>query len=57
MKRALAEHGLDCSDIDRIVISHSHVDHYGEARIQKIESKGAVKTHPTGKLLGLTDKN
>lgn len=30
--RALAERGLSCEDIDRIVLTHSHVDHYGAAR-------------------------
>ncbi len=32
LKSALAEHGLTCDDIDRIVLTHSHIDHYGAVR-------------------------
>ncbi len=32
LTRALAEHGLTCNDIDRIVITHSHIDHYGAVK-------------------------
>ncbi|MFZ5563954.1 MAG: MBL fold metallo-hydrolase [Thermodesulfobacteriota bacterium] len=34
LEAALAEHGLCCGDIDRIVLTHSHIDHYGS--VQKI---------------------
>ncbi|MDY6903736.1 MAG: MBL fold metallo-hydrolase [Thermodesulfobacteriota bacterium] len=29
LERALSEHGLAMGDLDRIVLTHSHVDHYG----------------------------
>ncbi|MEW6079032.1 MAG: MBL fold metallo-hydrolase [Thermodesulfobacteriota bacterium] len=32
LKSALAEHGLTCDDIDRIVLTHSHIDHYGAVK-------------------------
>ena len=32
LKNALSEHGLACDDIDRIVLTHSHIDHYGAVR-------------------------
>ena len=32
LNNALAEHGLKFEDIDRIVLTHSHVDHFGIAR-------------------------
>ncbi|MDY6831890.1 MAG: MBL fold metallo-hydrolase [Thermodesulfobacteriota bacterium] len=34
LQKALAEHGMGCGDIDRIVLTHSHIDHYGS--VQKI---------------------
>lgn len=34
LQAALAEHGLGCGDIGRIVLTHSHIDHYGS--VQKI---------------------
>jgi len=30
--RALAELGLSCEDIDRILLTHSHIDHYGAVK-------------------------
>ncbi|MFW6236793.1 MAG: MBL fold metallo-hydrolase [Desulfosudaceae bacterium] len=30
--RALAELGLACEDIDRILLTHSHIDHYGAVK-------------------------
>ncbi len=30
--KALAEHGLSFSDVDRIVLTHSHIDHYGAVK-------------------------
>lgn len=32
LKNALAEHGLTFDDIDRIVLTHSHIDHYGAVK-------------------------
>lgn len=32
LKKALAEHGLTVDDIDRIVLTHSHIDHYGAVK-------------------------
>ena len=32
LQQALAEHGLSFDDIDRIVLTHSHIDHYGAVR-------------------------
>ncbi len=32
LKAALAEHGLTGDDLDRIVLTHSHIDHYGAVR-------------------------
>jgi len=32
LKKALKEHGLGFSDIDQIIVTHGHVDHFGAAR-------------------------
>ena len=32
LKRALSEHNIKFSDIDQIILSHGHPDHYGAAR-------------------------
>jgi glyoxylase-like metal-dependent hydrolase (beta-lactamase superfamily II) len=32
LKRALSEHGLTCDDIDQIVVTHSHLDHFGAVK-------------------------
>jgi glyoxylase-like metal-dependent hydrolase (beta-lactamase superfamily II) len=31
LEKGLAQHGLDVSDIARVIITHAHVDHYGQA--------------------------
>jgi glyoxylase-like metal-dependent hydrolase (beta-lactamase superfamily II) len=41
LKKALAEHGLCFSDIDRIIVTHGHPDHYGAAK--KIAKAGRAK--------------
>jgi len=43
LKKALWEHGIHFSDIDQIIISHGHPDHYGAARKIVKESKSKVK--------------
>ena len=43
LKRSLSEIGLNFSDIDQIVISHGHVDHYGAAQKIVEHSKGRAK--------------
>ena len=32
LRKALEEHGIRFSDIDNIVVTHGHVDHYGAAK-------------------------
>ena len=32
LRRAFTELGMTCSDIDQIVLTHGHIDHYGAAR-------------------------
>ncbi len=32
LERTLGELGMTCADIDRIVLTHGHIDHYGAAR-------------------------
>lgn len=41
LKKALAEHGLGFSDIDKIIVTHGHPDHYGAAK--KIVKAGRAK--------------
>lgn len=41
LKKALREHGLGFADIDRIIVTHGHPDHYGAAR--KIVKAGRAK--------------
>jgi len=41
LKKALGEHGLRFSDIDRIIVTHGHPDHYGAAK--KIVKAGRAK--------------
>ena len=41
LKKALREHGLHFSDIDRIIVTHGHPDHYGAAK--KIVKAGRAK--------------
>ena len=41
LKKALGEHGIRFSDIDNIVVTHGHVDHYGAAK--KIVKAGKAK--------------
>jgi glyoxylase-like metal-dependent hydrolase (beta-lactamase superfamily II) len=41
LKNALAEHGIGFSDIDRIIVTHGHPEHYGAAR--KIVKAGRAK--------------
>ncbi len=45
LKRRLRAHGLGVEDIDRVLITHGHVDHYGQAG-DIVEASGAeVWTH------------
>lgn len=41
LKNALKEHGLEFSDIKKIIVTHGHPDHYGAAR--KIVKAGGAK--------------
>ena len=41
LKKALGEHGIGFSDIDRIILTHGHPDHYGAAK--KIVKAGRAK--------------
>ncbi|MFP4040050.1 MAG: MBL fold metallo-hydrolase [Desulfosudaceae bacterium] len=43
LKGALAEHGLGCEDIDLIVLTHSHIDHYGAVGKILRESRSAIE--------------
>lgn len=47
LERALAEHDLQFSDIDQIIITHGHLEHYGAARtiVKKSARKPAVAAH------------
>lgn len=31
LQEGLAQHGLDVSDLSRVIITHAHIDHYGQA--------------------------
>lgn len=46
MRAALAEIGVASTDLQQIVISHSHLDHFGLARQLQRESGAAVLAHP-----------
>ena len=41
LKKALREHGIRFSDIEKIIITHGHIDHYGAAK--KIVEAGRAK--------------
>ncbi|MCX5849131.1 MAG: MBL fold metallo-hydrolase [Deltaproteobacteria bacterium] len=41
LQKALGEHGLRFADIDRIIVTHGHPDHYGAAK--KIVTAGRAK--------------
>lgn len=41
LKKALGEHGIGFSDVDRIILTHGHFDHYGAAK--KIVKAGRAK--------------
>lgn len=45
---ALAEIGIAAADLEQIVISHSHLDHFGLARRLQGASGAAVLAHPVG---------
>ncbi len=45
---ALAEIGVAAADLEQIVVSHSHLDHFGLARRLQSASGAAVLAHPVG---------
>lgn len=45
LKRALEEHGLGFSDIDKIIVTHGHPDHYGAAKKIVKAGKAKVASH------------
>lgn len=49
LKKALAEHGLCFSDIDRIIVTHGHPDHYGAAKKIVKAGRATVFAHPEDK--------
>ncbi len=46
MTAALAEIGVAVTDLEQIVVSHSHMDHFGLARRLQDESRAEVLAHP-----------
>ena len=51
LKKALKEHGLGFSDIDQIIITHGHVDHFGAARQIVRAGKAEVIVHAEDRAL------
>lgn len=49
LKKALGEHGLRFSDIDRIIVTHGHPDHYGAAKQIVKGGNAKVYAHPADK--------
>jgi len=49
LEKALGEHGLRFSDIDRILVTHGHPDHCGAAK--KVVKAGRAKLPRTRKIL------
>lgn len=49
LKKALAEHGLTFADIDRIIVTHGHPDHYGAAKQIVKGGKAKVYAHSADK--------
>lgn len=45
LKKALGEHGLSFSDIDRIIVTHGHPDHYGAAKKIVRAGRARVAAH------------
>jgi glyoxylase-like metal-dependent hydrolase (beta-lactamase superfamily II) len=45
LARALGEHGLRFSDIDRLIITHGHPDHYGAAKRIAAAGRAKVAAH------------
>jgi glyoxylase-like metal-dependent hydrolase (beta-lactamase superfamily II) len=46
LEKALGEHGLRFSDIDRIIATHGHPDHYGAAKKIVKAGRAKVAAHP-----------
>ena len=46
LEKALSEHGLRFSDIDRIIATHGHPDHYGAAKKIVKAGRAKVAAHP-----------
>ena len=46
LEKALSEHGLRFSDIDRIIATHGHPDHYGAAKKIVRAGRAKVAAHP-----------
>jgi glyoxylase-like metal-dependent hydrolase (beta-lactamase superfamily II) len=46
LKKALGEHGLGFSDIDRIIVTHGHPDHCGAAKKIVKAGRAKVAAHP-----------
>ena len=46
LEKALGEHGLRFSDIDRIIATHGHPDHYGAAKKIVRAGRAKVAAHP-----------
>jgi len=45
LEKALKEHGLGFSDIDRIIVTHGHPEHYGAAKKIVRAGKASVAAH------------
>jgi glyoxylase-like metal-dependent hydrolase (beta-lactamase superfamily II) len=47
LKEALGELGLKSSDIDQIIISHGHIDHYGAAKriVNESDGRAVIAAH------------
>ncbi len=46
LREGLASRGLDVKELNRIIVSHGHVDHYGNAQTLAEESGCEVFVHP-----------
>jgi len=51
LKNALREHGLEFSDIDKIIVTHGHPDHFGAAKKIVKAGKAKVIAHAEDRLL------
>lgn len=49
LKKALAEHDLTFADIDKVIVTHGHPDHYGAAQQIVKSGNATVYAHPGDK--------